>query len=145
MEIYEKISHYIEIDRISKKEFAQKLVSLEPKSTKTGEIISEKIVYSYLSGHTAIKAYLIPYISDVLGVPEQFLFDESKNSRMKMIKYISAGLTQEEKAYLQTVINEDKNREEQEEIMTLLQYAPSPMLTKIKKSLLQIKSITQNL
>ncbi len=143
MEIYEKISYFIELNKMSKKEFAQKLVVLEPKSTKTGETISEKIVYSYLSGHTAIKAYLIPYISDVLGVPEQFLFEESENVRMKMIRYICQDLSEEEENYLQTTLNNDKNIDSQNEILKLIKYAPQPLLSKMEKSLLNIKKITQ--
>ncbi len=145
MEIYEKISHYIELNKLSKKEFAQKLVALEPKSTKTGEIISEKIVYSYLSGHTAIKAYLIPYISDVLGVPEQFFFEESEKSRIRMIKHISQNLSTNEEVYLKTILNKDKNVNTQNEIINLIKYAPEPMLSKIKKSLEDIRDITQKL
>ena len=145
MEIYEKISYLMKQKKMSKKEFATRLVSLEPKSNRTGEIISEKIVYFYLNGHTAIKAYLIPYISDVLGVPEQFLFDESDKSRIKIIRYIGNTLTQSEKSYLQSLINKDNNIEAQNEIIDLIKYAPQPMLSKIKRSLLEIKNITNNL
>jgi hypothetical protein len=77
MEVFEVINNILNENNMTKREFAQKLIALEPKSNQTGEIISENIVYSHLSGHTAIKTYLIPYISDVLGIPEQFLFEEN--------------------------------------------------------------------
>ncbi len=93
--------------------------------------------------YTAIKAYLIPYISDVLGVPEQFLFEENENVRMKMIRYICQDLSAEEENYLLTTLNNDKNIDSQNEILKLIKYAPEPLLSKMEKSLLNIKKITQ--
>ena len=119
------------------------MIELEPKSNRTGETISENIVYSYLSGQTAIKAYLIPYISDVLGVPEQFLFEENEKVRVKMIKHLGQNLSKEEMNYLQTILNNDKNIDEQNEILDLIKYAPQPLLSKMEKSLLDIRNITQ--
>ncbi len=86
MEVFEVINNILEEKNMTKREFAQRLIALEPKSNRIGEIISENIVYSYLSGQTAIKTYLIPYISDVLGVPEQFLFEENPKVRKKLLK-----------------------------------------------------------
>lgn len=143
MEVFEVINNILVAKNISKRDFSKKLIALEPKSNRTGEIISENIIYSYLSGHTAIKAYLIPYISDVLGVPEQFFFEESEKSRMKMLKYLLKDLSEVEKNYLKTMLNNDKNVESQNEIIELIKYAPQPMLSKIQKSLEEIRDITQ--
>ena len=54
MELYNKINLILKEKKLTKKEFAKRLVALEPKSSRTGEIISEKIVYFYLSGKTVI-------------------------------------------------------------------------------------------
>jgi len=54
MEVYEIINLHLRDDKISKKEFAQKLRSLEPKLRNTGEIPSEKSVYAYLTGRIGI-------------------------------------------------------------------------------------------
>ena len=143
MEVFEVINNILIKKNISKREFATRLIELEPKSNRTGEIISENIVYSYLSGQTAIKAYLIPYISDVLGVPEQFLFEENEKVRMKMIKHLGQNLSKEEMNYLQTILNNDKNIDAQNEILDLIKYAPQPLLSKMKTSLQAIKNITQ--
>ena len=40
MEIYEKIKYLMDEQDISKKEFVNKLLSLEPRLKKTGEILS---------------------------------------------------------------------------------------------------------
>ncbi len=145
MEIFELINKILEEKKISKREFAQKLIALEPKSNRTGETISENIVYSCLSGHTAIKAYLIPYISDVLGVPEQVFFEENKKTRMRLLKYLLKNLSKEEENYIKIALNKNKNEDIQSEILELLKYAPQPMLVKIKNSLKEIKNITLNL
>lgn len=142
MEIFEVIDNLREEKNISKRDFAKKLIELEVKSNRTGEVISENIVYSYLSGNTAIKAYLIPYIAEVLGVPEQFLFEETPQTRMRMIKHITNNLTDEERIYLQTALNRDGNVELQNEIVELIKYAPEPLLRKIEKNLKDIKEIT---
>ena len=126
---------------MTKREFAQKLIDLEPKSNRTGEVISENIVYSYLSGQTAMKAYLIPYISDVLGVPEQFLFEENKKVRKKMLKYLSETVTTEEYEYFHQ--NLTQNTHTHNKLIGLLLYAPEPFVKKLELSLQKIKDITQ--
>lgn len=145
MELFENINQILSLKNMSKREFAQKLIALEPKSNRTGEILSETIIYSYLNGKTAIKAYLIPYISDVLGIPEQFLFEENPRVRRRMIKYLAESLTKEEEDYLRTFLEQDENREKQQEILELIRYAPEPLLRKIKNTLLQIKNITEQI
>ena len=91
MEVFEIINHILEEKHMTKREFAQRLIALEPKSNRTGEVISENIVYAYLSGKTAIKSFLIPYIADVLGVPEQLLFEE--NTKVELMEKTGCYLT----------------------------------------------------
>jgi len=116
MEIYERINELLIIKKMTKREFARKLINLQPISNRTGEVISESIIYSYLSGDTAIKAYLIPYISDVLNVSIECLFKDVKASEL-----------------------EENNLHRN--IIELIPYAPEPMLLKIRRALDEIKKI----
>ncbi len=143
MEVFEVINNLLDEKNMTKREFAQKLIALEPKSNRTGEIISENIVYSYLSGQTAIKTYLIPYISDVLGVPEQFLFEENKKVRKRVLKHLAKNLTDDEYSYLNENLKQNLHIHEYNKILELLKYAPTPLLNKIQISLQKIKNITQ--
>jgi len=145
MEIFEVINNILLIQKTSKREFAQKLILLEPKSNRTGEIISEKIIYSYLSGKTAIKAYLIPYISDVLDIPEQLLFEENKKVRKRLIDYLLKTLEDKEADYMRKSLAKDFNEEIENEILELIEYAPKPLLLKIQTILQTIKNDTQAL
>ena len=144
MEIFEVINNLLVEQNMTKREFAQKLIALEPKSNRTGEIISENIVYSYLSGQTAIKSELIPYISDVLGVSEQFLFGETKKVRKRLLKHLAKNLTKDEYSYLNNNLKQNLHIHEYNIILELLRYAPKPLLEKIQKSLQKIKDITQD-
>jgi len=121
MEVFEIINNILTDKQMSKREFAQKLIALEPKSNRTGEIIS-----------------------DVLGIPEQFLFEESQKVRMRMIRHLLKELSEEERVYLETALNRDKNVDMQHNILELIKYAPEPLLNKITVSLQKIKNITQN-
>jgi transcriptional regulator with XRE-family HTH domain len=140
MEVFEVINKVLNEMHMTKREFAQRLIALEPKSNRTGEILSENIIYSYLNGKTAIKAYLIPYISDVLGIPEQFLFEETPKTRKKLLQYLLETLTKDELDYLSSYI--DKSASLPIGLADLLQYAPPPLLIKIEDSLKKIKNIT---
>ena len=140
MEVFEVINKVLNEMHMTKREFVQRLIALEPKSNRTGEILSENIIYSYLNGKTAIKAYLIPYISDVLGIPEQFLFEETPKIRKKLLQYLLETLTKDELDYLSSHI--DKSSSLPIDLTGLLQYAPPPLLIKIEDSLKKIKNIT---
>lgn len=117
MEVYERINEIIIKKSMTKRAFARNLIDLSPISNRTGEVISEGIVYSYLSGSTAIKADLIPYISQVLNVPIEYLFYENK----------------------EFILNE--NNRVRKNIINLLNYAPDKLLVKIEESLLKLKKI----
>lgn len=145
MEIYENIVNILIEKKISKREFAQKLIALEPKSNRTGETISENIVYSYLSGQTAIKAYIVPYIAEVLQVPEQFLYEETPRTRLQMIKYLMRNLSKEEEEYIKTTLAKNSTIQTNDELIELLAYAPEPMKEKLKKKLQDIKNISQQI
>ena len=145
METYEIINKILVQQEMTKREFARRLISLEPKSNRTGEIISETTIYAYLNGQNAMQLYLIPYISDVLGIPEQFLFEENEKVRMRLIRYITNSLSTNEKLHLKTILSNDKNIESQNEILDLIKYAPQPLLNRIKNLLEEIKILTETL
>ena len=140
MEVFEIINKLLEERGLTKREFARKLIALEPKSNRTGEVISENIIYAYLSGKTSIQSYLIPYISDVLGVPEQFLFEENPKVRKKLLQYLCNTLSKEEYAYINDKLPKEITLTK--ELSELLAYAPPPLIQKLEISLKKIKEIT---
>ena len=151
MEIYEKINIILKERRILKKEFVQKLLLLEPKLKRTGEIPSEQTIYSYLNGTINLKLELIPYIAEALDITEQELFDTTEKSRMKYLKYILNNPTKKEIEYIKdkVIINDKNNTDintiltnEFQEIMYLLKYAPVPLLEKFKSKLKSFKKIS---
>lgn len=120
MEVYEKINYLINEKNMTKKEFVDKLINLEPKLKLSGEIPSIQTIYRYLSGKRELKIELIPYIADVLEVTEQELFNFE-------IEYASEYNIQYSK--------------EAREILNLLPYAPKNMIEHISKTLQKFKVI----
>jgi len=74
MEVWEKINYLLGEKKISKKNFVNGLLKLEPKLKTTGEVPPEQTIYRYLIGKRELKIELIPYIAEVLEVQEQELF-----------------------------------------------------------------------
>jgi len=114
MEVYEKINYLLLEKSISKKEFADKLISLSPKLKATGTIPSLQTIYRYLNGQREIKIELIPYIAEVLNIPEQELFEFG-------IEYASS--------------YNYRHSKEIREIIDLLQYLPHTKTIELKESL----------
>lgn len=123
MKVTEKINYILEEKKISKRDFAKKLLELEPKLDSTGKSPSESTIYGYLNGGREIKIELIPFIAEVLGVSEQELFtfdlEYSCNYNYRYSKEIR-------------------------EIIDLLQYAPNNAVEKIKEQLQKYKNIYEN-
>ena len=145
MEVYEQINLILEEKGTSKREFARRLIDLEPKSKRTGETMSEKAVYAYLSGKSVINADLIPYIADALQISEQSLFVENAKERARLIRYLLASASDIEikmigKFYLGTLKPESYGN-----IIELLPYASPSILDKIERSLLEMKSIAERM
>ena len=150
MEVYERINLLLQERKLSKKDFATKLRNLEPKLKSTYEVPSEKSIYAYLSGRIGIRIELIPYIAEVLDIPEQFLFDDSERARMMLLKTISKNLLSNEKEFLLQKLG-IKEKEKQVQIIPrnifhsindLLIYAPEPFLRSIETTLKNYKTIT---
>lgn len=145
MDIYEKINSLIKQKGFSKKEFAQRLILLEPKSHRTGEVMSIQSVYTYLSGKTVITADIIPYICEVLNIPEQLLFDTSSHTKELLLKNLFQSPSSKEELLIKEIILNSTSTEINLKFMELLSYAPKPMIDKIRNSLIEIKKITTNL
>ncbi len=118
MEVFEKINYLINEKNMTKKEFADKFLSLNPRLRTTGEAPSYSSIYGYLSGRREIKIELIPYIAEALNVKEQELFNfDLEYSTEFNIRY----------------------SKDVREIIDLLQYAPKNMIEHIKLTLQKFK------
>lgn len=122
MTVRDKINYLLQEQNLSKREFARKLLDLEPKLLSTGKPPSESTIYGYLNGGREIKIELIPYIADVLHIKEQELFEfdieYSTNYNYKYSKDIR-------------------------EIISLLQYLPYSKVKELKDKLLKYKTLDE--
>ena len=120
MNVADKINFLLAEKNITKRDFATKLLSLEPRLERTGKPPSESTIYGYLNGGREIKIELVPYIAEVLNISEQELFsDEIEYSNNYNHRY----------------------SKEAREILDLLQYAPKGAIEEIKAYLLKYKSV----
>lgn len=145
MEVHEQINLLLEEKALTKREFAKRLIALEPKSKRTGETMSEKAVYAYLSGASVINADLIPYIADVLQVSEQSLFIENEKTRVRLIKHLLESLSGKERKVIEDFYADVLMPERYGDIISLLPYASQSILEKIEQSLLEMKSISEKI
>jgi hypothetical protein len=120
MELYEKINYLINEQSLSKKEFSQKFLALNPKLRTTGEAPSTASIYSYLTGKREIKVELIPYMAEALAVKEQELFQFD-------IEYATE--------------YDQKKSKEVREILDLLQYLPPIAIKNLKEQLKKYKDL----
>jgi transcriptional regulator with XRE-family HTH domain len=123
MEVWEKINYLLEEKNMTKQEFANKLVALEPKLKRTSESPSALTILGYLYGKRELKIELIPYIAEVLNVDEQELFHFD-------IEYA-------------TEYNLRYSKDARE-ILELLQFAPKVMIEHIKNVLRKFKKEYEN-
>lgn len=118
MEVWEKINYLLEEKKMTKQEFANKLILLEPKLKRTSEIPSTQTILGYLYGKRELKVELLPYIAEVLGVDEGELFRFD-------IEYASE--------------YNIRHSKDAREILELLYYAPKPMIEHMKSVLRKYK------
>lgn len=148
MEVYEKINLLLKENKISKKMFAKKLRELEPKLKSTFEIPSEKTIYAYLTGRIGLKIELIPYIAEVLNIPEQLLFDDSLRARKNYLKYILDNASSEEKEFVKSKVCVEQiaritiPQDRFHKIQDLLVYASEIFLDELEKTLRNYKDLT---
>lgn len=88
MKVYEKLTNIIKHKGLTRKEFAQKLIDLSPKVNRVGEAPTVSTIYGYLNGRISIPIELVPYITDVLNITEQELFDTSYGTNKKYLKFM---------------------------------------------------------
>lgn len=120
MNVADKINYLLDEKGISKRDFAQKLLSLEPRLDRTGKAPSESTIYGYLNGGREIKIELIPFIAETLEISEQELFsNDLEYSSEYNLRY----------------------SKEAREILDLLQYAPKGAVEDIKNYLMKYKSV----
>jgi len=154
--IHENINRLIKQKGLTKKEFAKKLIDLQPNVNRIGETPSLSAIYAYLNGTSSIKADLIPYIAEVLGVTEQEIFDNSDTARKKCFKYFLENATKEELEYFSKFINSQINNihinygkivmnSNENELTKLLEYAPKPLIDKLTQKLKEIKKFVEGL
>lgn len=120
MKVAEKINYLLEEKGMSKREFAQKLLALNPMLERKGKPPSESTIYGYLNGGREIKIELISYIAETLNISEQELFTNE-------IEY--------------TYNNNLRYSKEAREILELLKFAPISAVDEIKKYLLRYKKV----
>ena len=120
MEVWEKINYLLIEKSMSKKDFVDKLIALEPRLKQTGEIPSVQTFYRYLNNQREIKVELIPYIAEALNISEQELFtNDIEFSNEYNYKY----------------------SKEAREILDLLKFTPRSAIDDIKNYLLKYKKI----
>lgn len=123
MKVSDKINYLLQEKKLSKREFARKLLNLEPKLERTGKSPSESTIYGYLNGGREIKVELIPYIADVLEIQEQELFEFD-------VEYSNE-------------YNQNKSKEARE-ILNLLKYLPNNSIKDLKNKLYEYKKNYEN-
>jgi transcriptional regulator with XRE-family HTH domain len=145
MQAYEKINTILKEKKMSVKEFATNLRNLHPSDC---EIPSEKSVYAYLNGRIGIKIELIPYIAEILNIPEQILFDDSSRARKNYLRHILNSASNEEIEFIKSKVCEEKmarpmiSADKYHKIMDLMVYAPEIFLDEVEKTLKNYKDLT---
>ncbi len=148
MEMYEKINLLLKEKKLNKKQFALKLIQIEAKLKSTGEIPTIKAIYAYLNGNIALKIELIPYIAEVLEIPEQLLFDDSSRARKIYLKHILQNASSEEKEFIKSKVCSEQTSKIQipkdrfHAIQDLLVYAPEIFLENLESTLKNYKDLT---
>ncbi len=148
MEVYERINLYLKDKKISKKEFSKQLLNSDVKLKNTGDVPSENTMYAYLNGRIGLKIELIPYIAEVLQIPEQLLFDDSSRTRKIYLNHLLKDITSEEAELLKSRLCDEKQpistvpKDRMHKIQDLLQYAPEMFLQQLENTLKEYKDLT---
>ena len=136
MEVYEKINQILLNRAISKRDFAKKLRSIEPKLKSTGEVPTEKAIYGYLNGTSNLKIELITYIAETLNIKEQVLFDDISSSKYKLTRTDTSCVKEPLVDYL------SKDEQDKQKLISLLSYAPNALIKNMIEKLEKIKEIS---
>ncbi len=143
MEIYEKIVSILKDKNISKRDFAKMLIEREVRSIRTGEVLSEKVIYAYLNGTVSIRADIVPDICSALGITEQELYDDSESKHIKLLHKILKNPTDFERQTAMLLLKESSEyhtpNSELDKISKLLEYAPPAVSKQIIATLQKYK------
>lgn len=127
MTILERINTILKAKNMTKRELANRIIALEYRAAKTGEIPTESSIYAYLNGSIELKADLLPYIAQALNIYEQELFStEAKSQKI-----------------LQKLYRNDI--EKYAEIIDLLEYVSPKTLETLESVLRKNKTQTESL
>jgi transcriptional regulator with XRE-family HTH domain len=161
MEVYERINELIQYKKITKRKFAENLQNLNPRLKSTGETPNEKTIYKYLSGDINIPIELIGYIAEALDISEQELFETNFQTKIKLYKYITQNLDENQiitikKIYLNAKLIDDVTlqydktksfdanllkQNKMQELFELLPYASDAMIEKFIEKLKEVKEV----
>jgi hypothetical protein len=130
MRVVQRINEILKEKNLNKRELAKRLIDLAMRASKTGEIPTESSIYAYLNGNIEIKADMLPFIADALGVCEQEFFTSDSKQSQKILKRI---YDKEDLSY--------KYRN----IIELLEYLSPKSLEILEKTLMQNKSKIEEL
>ncbi len=129
MKVVDRINEILQEKKLSKKELANRLINLEMKTNKTGEIPSISTIYAYLNGKIELKADMLPMLAEALDIHEQEFFTDKK----RLLKIFTK------------IYNKGKNSNEYEKIIDLLEYVSPKTLFILEDLLIQNKKKTQEL
>ncbi|RXJ83727.1 helix-turn-helix domain-containing protein [Arcobacter sp. CECT 8985] len=162
MEIFERINQILKEKKMTKKEFAARLLAVNPKVNRLGEAPSVSSIYAYLNGTSSIKADFIPYIAEALNVAEQELFEDNSNNRNRYLKYILKDLSKNELELIKNRIEDlchweqamteqvekiytyKTNKDKIDELISLLPYMPDALYDNVVKKVREIKEFTDS-
>lgn len=130
MKVVQRINEILKQKQISKRELAKRLIELDMKASKTGEHPTESSIYAYLNGNIELKADMIPYIAEALGICEQELFSQNDNTSKKILKKI---------------YGDKMPYEKYNDIIDLLEYVSPKSIEVLEKVLSQHKAKTKEL
>lgn len=130
MRVVDRINEILKEKNISKRELAKRLINLDMRASKTGETPTESSIYAYLNGNIEIKADMLPFIADALGVFEQelFLSDQKQNDKI-----------------LNRIFSNDELNFKYKNIIELLEYLSPKSLEILKISLEQNRQNVEKL
>ena len=130
MKVTQRINEILKEKNISKRELAKRLINLDMKASRTGEIPTESSIYAYLNGNIEIKADMLPFIADALGVFEQEFFCNAKNQNDTILKRL---------------YNDNELSCKYKDIIELLEYLSPKSLEILKSSLNQNRQNVEKL
>ena len=148
LKIYENITFLIKSKGLTRKEFAQNLINLQPNVNRVSETPTLSTIYGYLNGRINIPIDLIPFIAETLDITEQELFDTSSKTKKRCFKYFLENSEQEELEYFRNfinsqihnnininygkvIMNSQTSNEKLEKCNALLKYAPIDFMDKV--------------